>query len=211
MIKRNKGMLILTSIVMLLPVVVGLLLWDKLPEQIPIHWNVSGEVDGWGSRATAVFFLPLFILAIHWICVFATCADPKAWDVHEKVLTLVLWICPFVSLLVNTFVFATALGYKLAIEIIMPLAFGILFMILGNLMPKCKRNYTVGIRLPWTLNDDENWNRTHRFSGKIWVVGGAVIAATSVFSSFVLFLTVVVLIAVLPVLYSYLLYRRTLK
>ena len=102
MIKKNKKTLLWTTAVMLLPVVVGLLLWNRMPEQLPVHWNAAGEVDGWGSRAMAVFFLPLFVLAIHWICFFATCADPKNKNVNGKPIKLVLWICPFISLLLCT-------------------------------------------------------------------------------------------------------------
>lgn len=208
MFKRNKGILFLTTAVMLLPVVVGLLLWNILPEQVPMHWNAAGEVDGWGSRAMVVFGLPLFILAIHWICVLCTFIDPKAWDIHGKILHLVLWICPFISLLCNTFVYAAVLGYDLSIEIIMPLAFGLLFVVIGNLLPKCKSNYTVGIKLPWTLNNEENWNTTHRFAGKLWVTGGAVIMATSVFGNFIVFLAITLVMAIAPVIYSYWFFRR---
>ena len=74
MIKKNKGTLILTSIVLLIPILIGLILWNQLPEQIPSHWDINGEVDGWSSKAFAVFFFPGFLLAIHWICVLASSA-----------------------------------------------------------------------------------------------------------------------------------------
>jgi uncharacterized membrane protein len=211
MLKRNKGILIAATLVMLVPMIVGLLLWNQLPEQVAIHWNAAGEVDGWGSRAMVVFGLPLFVLAIHWVCVLITCSDPKHKDVHGKVVHLVLWICPIVSLVCHTFVYAWALGYNLSIEIIMPLLCGVLFMIIGNLMPKCKQNYTIGIKLPWTLNDEENWNKTHRFAGKLWVAGGVLIAATSILGNVLIFLGVTLIMAVVPTIYSYLLYRKKQK
>lgn len=208
MIKRNKGILALTSAVTLLPILVGLFLWGSMPETIPVHWNAVGEIDGWGSKSMVVFGLPLFILAVHWVCVIATSLDPKSADIHGKVLHLVLWVCPFVSLLVSTFVYSSALGYDLSIQIIMPLVFGILFLIIGNFMPKCRQNYTVGIKLPWTLDDPENWNRTHRFAGRLWVIGGALIMATAVLGSVILFMVIVVVMALVPVVYSYLFYRK---
>ena len=208
MLKRNKGMILLTSAVMLLPMVVGLLLWSSLPEKVPVHWNAAGEVDGWGSRGMIVFLIPLFILALHWLCLLATCADPKSKDLGGKALGLVLWICPFISLLVSTCVYAVALGWGLSIQIIMPLMFGLLFMIMGNYLPKCKQNYTIGIKVPWALNDEENWNSTHRFAGRIWVIGGAVVMATSVFGSFVVFFAVTLIMGLAPMVYSYLYYRK---
>ena len=76
MIKKNKGALILTSLVLLVPILVGLLLWDRLPEQIPSHWGINGEVDGWSSKAFAVFGFPCILLAMHWVCVLISSADP---------------------------------------------------------------------------------------------------------------------------------------
>ena len=204
MLKQNKVTLVITTLVLLIPVAVGLLLWNQLPESIPIHWNAAGEVDGWGSRTMAVFFLPLFVLAVHWICFFATCADPKNKNVNGKPIKLVLWICPFISLLLCTFVYVAALGYDLSIEILMPILMGILFVIIGNYMPKCKQNYTIGIKLPWTLNNEENWNRTHRFAGWLWVIGGCVVMATAVLGNVFVFLGVTMVMVLIPMIYSYL-------
>lgn len=211
MIKRNKGTLILTSLVMLIPVVIGLLLWNRLPEQIPSHWNIHGEVDGWSSKAFAVFFFPGLLLAIHWVCVLACCADPKAKDYHPKMIGLVLWICPVLGLLMCSMVYAVALGYQLNVEIIMPLLVGVMFLIIGNLLPKCRQSYTLGIKLPWTLNNEENWNKTHRFGGKVWVAGGIVIMSTAFVGSFWLLMGTMVVMVAAPTIYSYSLYRKQQK
>jgi uncharacterized membrane protein len=108
-------------------------------------------------------------------------------------------------------VYATALGHKVSVEIIMPLFMGALFVIIGNYMPKCKQSYTMGIKLPWTLDDEENWNKTHRMAGFLWVTGGVVIMATAItgalWISFVLFVPMVAV----PVVYSYLLYKNKNK
>ena len=148
MIKRNKGTLILTTVIMLLPMIVGVIVWNKLPEQVPMHWNVDGEVDGWGSKGMLVFFLPLLMIGIHWLCALASSFDPKGANVKGKLAQLVLWICPFISLLINTLVYSKIMGYDLAVEIIMPVTLGLLFLVIGNLLPKCKQSYTLGIKLP---------------------------------------------------------------
>ena len=139
MIKRNKWTLFLTSIITLIPMVIGILLWDKLPEQIPTHWGINGEVDGWSSKAFAVFFFPALLLAIHWICVFASCADPGSKNHHPKMMVLVLWICPVLSLLLNSLVYSAALGYEPAVETILPLLVGLMFIIIGNLLPSAAK------------------------------------------------------------------------
>ena len=208
MIKKNKVTLIITTLVMLIPMFIGLLLWNQLPEQIPSHWNIHGEVDGWSSKAFAVFFFPGLLMAIHWVCVFASCADPKAKNYHPKMIRLVLWICPVLSLLLNSMVYATALGYQLSVEIIMPLLVGLMFIIVGNLLPKCRQSYTLGIKLPWTLASEENWNKTHRFGGKVWTVGGVIIMATAFLGSFWLLIATMVVMVAAPTIYSYCLYRK---
>ena len=208
MIKKNKGMLILTSIIMLVPMAIGLLLWNRLPEQIPSHWDINGNIDGWSSKAFAVFFFPSLLLAIHWLCVIASSLDPKHKNYHPKMLRLVLWICPVISLVLNSLVYAVALGYALNVEIILPLLVGIMFLIVGNLLPKCRQSYTMGIKLPWTLNNEDNWNKTHRFAGKLWVIGGVTVIATAFLGSFWLLLGVLIVMVVVPTVYSYLHYRK---
>ena len=211
MIQKNKTTLIITSIMLLLPMLVGLLLWDQLPQQVPSHWNIHGEVDGWSSKPFAVFGLPGILLAMHWTCVLASCADPKAKNYTPKMLTVVLWICPVLSLVLNSMVFAAALGYQINIEIILPLLSGLLFIIIGNLLPKCRQSYTMGIKLPWTLANEENWNKTHRLGGKVWVIGGAIIMATSLWGSFWILMGATLLMVLIPTVYSYCLYRRQEK
>ncbi len=208
MIKKNKSTLIITSIMLLIPMLVGLLLWSKLPDPMPSHWNINGEVDGWSSKAFAVFFFPGLLLAVHWLCVLASCADPKSKNYTPKMITLVLWICPVLSLVLNSMVYAAALGYEINIKIIMPLLVGLMFIIVGNLLPKCRQSYTMGIKLPWTLASEENWNKTHRFGGKLWVIGGVVIMATALMGSFWILISVLVVMVAAPTLYSYLYYIK---
>lgn len=208
MIKKHKSLLILTSLVSLLPILVGLLLWDKLPEQVPTHWGIHGEVDGWSSKSFAVFFMPCMMLVMHWICVLASHLDPKRRNYHPKAFRLVLWICPGISLLISTMIYCVALGYPLRAEVLISFFVGLLFLIIGNLMPKMKQSYTMGIKLPWTLDNEENWNRTHRMAGKLWVGGGILIMATAFLGIFWVLLGVLALMVLLPTIYSYCLYRK---
>ena len=208
MIKNNKWTLIITTLVMLLPMVVGLLLWQQLPEQIPSHWGIHGEVDGWTDKTTTVFGFPALMIALHWLCVLASSADPKSKNYHASMIRLVLWICPGISLLVNSLVYTAALGYSFDIQLILPLFEGVLFIIVGNLLPKCRQSYTLGIKLPWTLNNEENWNKTHRLAGKVWVGGGVIILATAFLDSFWIMIGTTLAMVIIPTIYSYCLYRK---
>lgn len=208
MIKKNKWLLIATSLVILIPIIAGLFLWDKLPEKIAIHWNAEGTADGFAGKTFAVVGMPLILLAIHIVCTLVTGTDPKNKDIDGKPLALVLWICPVMSLLVGTIVYGTALGYTLSVEIIMPFVLGAMFIVVGNYMPKCRQNYTIGIKIPWTLNDEENWNKTHRFAGILWVIGGVIVMATAFLGSVYIMLSVILLMALAPMVYSYVIYKK---
>ena len=211
MIKKNLPKLIITSLIILIPIVIGLILWDKLPDQVPVHWNMSGEVDDYATKTQAVFLMPLVLVAFQWICVLGTSLDPKKQNINDKMFTLVLWIIPIISLLCNSMVYATVLGHKVSVEIIMPLFMGALFIVIGNYLPKCKQSYTMGIKLPWTLDDEENWNKTHRMAGFLWVIGGIIVMATAFLGAFWLFFVVLIPMVIVPTVYSYLLYKKSKK
>ena len=208
MIKKNWKLLTCTTLVILIPILAGILLWDRLPARMPTHWNATGEVDGWSSKPFAVFGLPGILLALHWLCVLGTAADPKKRNHSEKLLHLVHWITPALSVVLGAVTYLTALGQPVRIEVLLPLLTGLLFTIIGNYMPKCKQNYTIGIKIPWTLNSEENWNRTHRFASRLWFLGGLLIIATGFLGNVWIFLTITLVMAFIPFLYSYALHRK---
>lgn len=208
MIKKHKTTLILASIVIILPILAGLILWNQLPDQIPSHWNMAGQIDGWSSKPFAVVGLPLILLAAQWLCVLGTLADPKRESHSNKVFHLVLWIIPVLSALLHTVIYMVALGMEVRVERVITVFMGLLFTIIGNYLPKCKQNYTIGIKLPWTLNSEENWNKTHRLAGRLWVVCGILIMLTAFFGSPRLLFPAVLVMVFVPTLYSYLLHRK---
>ena len=211
MLKKNLPKLIITSLITLIPIIIGVVLWNQLPDQVPVHWNVYGDVDRFATKAQAVFLMPVVLVALQWLCVLVTSLDPKKQNINDKIFTLVLWMIPVISLLCNSLVYATALGHEVKVEIIMPLFMGAVFVIIGNYFPKCKQSYTVGIKLPWTLDDEENWNKTHRLAGFLWVIGGVVIMATAFLGVFWLFFVMLIPMVLIPTVYSYLLYKKKNK
>ena len=208
MIKKYKRTLIITSLVLLIPVIVGLLLWNRLPDPMPSHWNIHGEVDGWSSKAFTVFGLPALMLALQWVCVLASMADPKYKNYNPKMIKLMFWICPAIGLVLSFMVYPAALGYSVPIETIMPLLVGALFIVVGNWLPKCQQTYTMGIKLPWTFASEENWNATHRFGGKVWFFGGIATMLTAFLGNFWIMMGILAVMVILPTIYSYLYYRN---
>jgi len=211
MIRKHWKKLSLASLLTLLPIAVGLLLWDRLPQTLATHWGLDGQADGYGSLPFAVFILPLIMLAVHWLCIFLTAQDPKNQDRNEKPFGMVIWVVPVISNLCSYMMYALALGIHFSVTGFMNAAFGLMFLLIGNYLPKCRQNYTIGFKLSWTLNDEGNWNATHRFGGKVWVVGGLVIFLSAFLPGSwgigVMCLTLIV-ICVIPIVYSYLFYRK---
>lgn len=211
MLKNNKVKLIISSVLIVLPVLIGIIFWDELPERIVTHWGPDGNADGWSSRAFAVFVLPLFMLAVHWLCVFFTARDPKNRNQNKKVFGLVIWICPVVSIFANGIVYAAAFGKKLNVNIIMMLLMGLMFTAIGNYLPKCKQNRTIGIKVKWALESEENWNATHRMGGKVWVAGGLLMMACVFLPESLIpwaLIAIMPILAFVPVIYSYVYYRK---
>ena len=208
MIKKNLRTLIITSIVILIPILIGLLLWDRLPDEIPFHWNIKGEVDNWVSKSVAIFALPAFLLAMQWLCVIATSADPKKHNHTAKQLTLVFWLVPALSVVLSAVMYASALGTVVHVDAIMYILLGLMFIVIGNYMPKCKQSYTIGIRIPWTLNSEENWNKTHRFAGLVLVVCGFLVMLCGFFNLIWLAISSFAVMALLPIIYSFILYKK---
>ncbi|MGN0334883.1 MAG: SdpI family protein [Lachnospiraceae bacterium] len=208
MFKKNKRKVIISSLIILLPILIGLLLWNRLPDQIATHWNAEGVADDYSSKLFALIGLPAFLFVIHWLCLLVTSADPKNRNLNGKPLELVLWICPVISLLVNAMIYGTALGMEINVEFFVPLVLSILFIIIGNYLPKCRQNYTIGIKVPWALNSEENWNHTHRFAGIVWVVGGFLMLFAAFTGIFALWIILTFVIAFIPMIYSYVYYVK---
>lgn len=212
MIKKNKAKIIITSLLTVLPIAAGLILWNRLPEKIPTHFNIAGEPDGTSGKAFAVFGIPLFLLAVHLFCVYMTSVDPKKKNISEKAFGAVLWLCPAISFLISEITYGFALGAKFSVNKAFMLFFSAIFIILGNYMPKCKQNYSFGIRISWTLNSVENWNKTHRFAGRLWVSGGVLLAVISLIkANFIIFSAFLAALVAAPMIYSFAYYKKHIE
>ena len=209
MIKNNKWKLIISSIVILLPVTVFLIGDKILPEEISAYWGF-GSMKG----ASSIFWiLPLVLLAFHWMCtLLATVLDKNAAQ-NKKIVGLVFWIIPVISLSTSGTILMTALGQTSSIYAVISIVIAVSFIVIGNYLPKTTRNVTMGIKIKWTLSSDENWNATHRFAGKVYVVIGFLyllaMALPSVVFPYVATASIL-LCCLLPVIYSYRFYQKQL-
>ncbi len=210
MLKENRKTLLITSILTVLPVLIGVVFWNRLPEEMATHFGMDGGANGYSSKVFAVFGLPLFCLAMHWLAAFMTAQDPKKQNIGSKLFSFILWIVPAVSLFCAGIIYPFNLGYQMDITRISEILIGVMFIALGNYLPKVGQNYTIGIRLPWTLDDEENWNRTHRAAGRLWVGGGIVILllVLSGMASAYWMAGIFLILTLVPVVYSFRLYKK---
>ena len=210
-LKENKGKIILSTLLTLLPMLIGLLLWNQLPEYMTIHWGADGAADGTGGKAFVVFALPAIMAAVNVLCFLGMCLDPKQANQNQKAMAIIFWIMPMISLGCCGMMYAIALGKAVDALLLMPLVMGVLFLIIGNYMPKIKQNATLGIKIYWTLHNEENWNKTHRLAGKVSVSAGLVVLLSMLLPA--KFMILVLLAATLamvlvPMGYSYWIYRQ---
>ncbi len=201
----------ISSLLCLVPLVWGLLLWDQLPAHMVNHWNAAGEADGWAEKIWVVLSLPLLMFGCQWMMVGGLYLDRRNVAQNPKLLRVLLMIFPVLSNVLGGMLYGVALDYDLPMDNAPMVVMGLMFLAMGNYLPKCRRNATLGIKLPWTLYNEENWNRTHRFGGKVFVAGGAVILLLCFLpleQSVFLLLPTILALAVLPTLYSWRLYRQ---
>jgi len=173
--KTYKKTIILTIVLILLPMVVGVVLWDKLPLQMATHWGVNNEPNGWMSRPMAVFGLPIICAALHIFAITATDKDKRKENLHRKSVAMVLWIVPAVTWVCSAVTYGYVFYEKINVGLICCLLVGLLFIALGNQLPRQMQNHVFGIRTKLTLSDEDVWRASHRFGGWVMTLGGVVV------------------------------------
>lgn len=205
---KNKSAVFIGALICLLPCIPGLIMYKDLPDRMPIHWNMSGEPDNFAAKPFAVFGLPLILAFFHLICHIGASFDKRRSNYSKAIEAMTYWFIPALSLILCLMTLLASKGVDVKIEVIVPCLIGLMLVFVGNYLPKCKQNSTMGIRIPWTLESEENWNKTHRLAGRLWIIGGLVsIVCTFCGYPLLLFAAVAVIVAV-PVAYSFVLSRR---
>lgn len=205
--KRSKTFKI-GLLVSLIPFVLGGIFYKSLPDQIATHFDINNNPDSYSSKNFALFGLPAIMLLVYLSVYFFTTADPKKSNQGDKALNIVLIAVPLMNIVMSAATIAFGLGKKIDIATITTSLVAILMIFIGNYLPKVKRNYTIGIKLPWTMNNDYVWEKTHILAGKVYMLGGFLILISSIlFNNFYFFIGVFVLMTFVPMIYSYKIYK----
>lgn len=207
--KINTSTIIITTLICLIPVIIGAILYPKLPDEIVTHWGANGEPNGWSHKFTGAIVFPGILVILNLIIAPLLRIDPRYKNMDKKASALIQWIIPIVSIFASGSTLAYALGYEVKVQLIGPLFMGMLFILIGNYLPKMHSSYTVGIKLPWTLADEEVWNKTHHMAGFLWVgCGFFIFIGGFLHMRYAIMIIACAIMIAVPTIYSYIIYRK---
>ena len=207
---------ILPIILIISTIIASFYFYQYFPEQVPTHWNISGTIDGYSGKFFAAFFFPLLNLVMYLLFLFLPLIDPQKERYQQFASVYHLFKNLIIALLTVVYfmVGLAGIGVAVPVDLITPVLVGLLFVIIGNYMGKIKRNWFFGARTPWTLSSEENWNKTNRLSGKLFIVSGVLMILEIILplpAKLPVFIFAILLAAVVPVVYSALLYLKEKK
>jgi uncharacterized membrane protein len=202
--------------IVLLPFIYLAYIWNQLPEKVPMHWNIKGEIDRYGEKMELIIIPILLPLLVYIIFLVVPKIDPKNKlnKMGNKLQTIKVLLTTFMSILA-LFIIYSAKNQSFANPNYIILLIGVLYIILGNYFKTIKANYFIGIRTPWTLENETVWKKTHKLGGKLWFVGGIIVVLTSLIldkePNVTVFLIITGIITIIPIVYSYIIFKNEIK
>ncbi len=209
--KKNPNNLIwITTAVCLLPILLSIAVYEQLPEEIAIHFDSAGNPNGYAPRFIGAFGIPLLMAGINFLVNFMLSHTPENGNIPVAVKRITEWLIPALTIFLVPITLFMAMGMKIPMQVLIPGLMGVIFIACGNYLPKSRQNNLFGIKLPWTLKSEENWKRTHRMTGYLWVAGGIFLILESFFKQYpaLTFFILLPLLVLVPLLYSYFLYKK---
>ena len=201
MTNKNKIKLLISSIVIILPTLAALILKDLVEPQVMGAWHFT-------------WVLPVILVAVHVLLHLITFHENESVEQNKKIVEITYWIIPALSVYISGVFMMLSLGYDNLIGAIFSVLFGTMFIVFGNYTPKAVRNRTFGVKIKWTLANDENWVATHRITGKVWVITGIVVllgAFLPDMAAIYLILVAIIPTVFVPIIYSYCFYKKQLR
>ena len=193
--------------------IMALVSWPTAPDQIPVHWGLSGTPDRFGGKFEGLLGPPLIAVAVYLVLLTVPRIDPRRahYDAFAGPYTIVR--TAFVGLMfgLNIMVHLAMRGRDVNVNVVGPIGVGVLFLVLGNYLPKIRSNWFIGVRTPWTLSSEESWRRTHRLAGWLFAVSGAIVVLTTLFNPGAGIVAVAVLCAIsvaVSIVYSYFAWKK---
>lgn len=208
-LKKELPLILITMI----PAIFLWYVWKELPMEVPLHWNIQGEVDRYGSKNELIWLTTLLPIFMYLLFLFVPLIDPKKKIamMGGKFYTIRFFLTLFLSVLF-TFIIYSVKEQTLTNPNYLFMIIGIFYVVLGNYFKTIKPNYFIGIRTPWALENETIWKNTHRLAGKLWVIGGLlIIISCFVFNqetALAIFLIITAIITLIPVSHSYFQFKK---
>ncbi len=199
---------LLLLLLAILPVAYLLINWKLLPDQMPIHFELNGQPNDYGSKSIFIY-LPLGTYLLMLVLPFI---DPRKSNYEvfsDTYLKLRIILGLFIGVLDSIIIYNQLHGIE-KLGLFVPISVFLLFTLLGNYLGTVRPNYFVGIKVPWTLNSDEVWIKTHKFAGKLWFWGGisGVASLLVIKDPFFVLIPIILILVVVPIVYSYIIYQK---
>lgn len=205
----KKKINIYSLILIVLVLTMTIIFYDRLPEEIPIHWNLKGEVDNYVSKPFGAFLSPLLMVAIWLGMKFLPNIDPRRhnYKKFESSYEIAIGVLVTFAFVLQMAIILSSLGYDISMDRIIMVMAGVMFVVIGNYLPKAKSNFFYGIKTPWTLSSEISWKKTHRLGGRLFVVSGLAIILSSLLFNETVRVVVMILtllaVAIVPIWASY--------
>ena len=202
--KINLKNLIITVIVCLLPIIIGVLFYNKLPESVAIHWGINNNPNGYFSKLAFVFGLPIMMAALQIFCCISSDLSDKNPEANKKAVTIFKWIIPILTIVLYIITIMYALGSNLDIRKIAMVILGIVFIVFGNYMPKVRGSYYINMKPLWIKNKDEKLaNRVIKHIAYMLIITGILCILSILFEPIISIIIVCISIIYTLVIYSY--------
>lgn len=213
--KFFSGVFVVQLSVAVIMFIVGALLYNNLPEMVPSHWGVSGEIDSYMPKLTHLILFPSITLVLALLFPFLSRIDPrkdkyvlfkKPWIVIQMSIVVFFAYLYFITLYMAFYPSTSIIPFIYG-------GIGVLFVLLGNYLGKIRQNYFVGIKTPWTLDNEEVWNKTNRFGGWMFLIAGLIIFAEAFiqWNHVAVFIISAAAAALMPIVYSYIIFKKQKK
>jgi uncharacterized membrane protein len=207
----------LVALMIIAPFIYGALIYPQLPSRIPTHFNIEGKADAWGGPSS-IFIGPGIMGAVS-VFIYVLMSnlktfDPKKYDEANDALysNFAVLTVAFLSILSTIIIYSSTHSDQINVGKLILLLVGLSFAGLGWYMPKFKQNYFVGFKLPWTLENETNWNETHKVAGKLWIYGGLFQAVVTFILpmkfGMIAFMLAIAIMVIIPSVFSYRLFKK---
>lgn len=197
--------------IVLLPFIYLAYIWNEIPSEVPMHWNIKGEIDRYGSKTELIFVIIMLPVLVYVLFTVIPIIDPKnKFGKMGNKFTSLKFLFTLIMSILSIFIINAAYTSTANMNILL-MIIGSIFMILGNYFKTIRSNYFIGIRTPWTLENETVWKKTHKLGGQLFFFGGLLIVMLCLLTSLMnmtIFLIITAIVSIVPIVYSYLIYPK---